>query len=111
MRGFRSGHADRPAYAHADDLKALLGSIESAHVFGHSFGGEITDQASLWRIKDELRSLVLIEPDIQGARDLPALTRKRLSFALQSLPRREGGQCSAAGGVDMHPLVTVAKTC
>jgi len=113
MRGF--GKSDMPTdqpYAHADDLKALLEflGIESAHVFGHSFGGEIAINFALAYPK-MVRSLVLIEPDIQGARDLPALTpEEEASFAaVFTALEKEDNAGAALAIVDMHPLVTVAK--
>ena len=113
MRGF--GKSDMPTdqpYAHADDLKALLEflGIESAHVFGHSFGGEIAINFAL-AYPEIARSLVLIEPDIQGAQGLPALTPKEeASFAaVFAALEKEDNAGAALAIVDMHPLVAVAK--
>lgn len=113
MRGF--GKSDMPTdqpYAHADDLKALLEflGIESAHVFGHSFGGEIAINFAL-AYPEMVRSLVLIEPDIQGAQGLPALTpEEEASFAaVFAALEKEDNAGAALAIVDMHPLVAVAK--
>jgi CubicO group peptidase (beta-lactamase class C family) len=113
MRGF--GKSDRPTdqpYSHADDLKALLESlgIESAHVFGHSFGGEIALNFAA-AYPEATRSLVLIEPDIQGAQGLPALTpEEEASFAAAFAALEEGDRTGAGLAiVDLHPLVAIAK--
>ncbi len=113
LRGF--GKSDMPTdqpYAHADDLKALLEylGIESAHVFGHSFGGELAINFAL-AYPEAVRSLVLIEPDIQGAQGLPPLTpEEEASFAAVATALEQGDRDAAALAiVDLHPVVTIAK--
>jgi CubicO group peptidase (beta-lactamase class C family)/pimeloyl-ACP methyl ester carboxylesterase len=113
MRGF--GQSDMPTdqpYAHADDLKALLDSlgIDAAHVFGHSFGGEIAINFAL-AYPEATRSLVLIEPDIQGAQGLPELTAEEEASFAAVFEALDKGDNAAAGLaiVDMHPLVAVSR--
>ena len=113
MRGF--GKSDMPTdqpYAHADDLKALLDylKIDAAHVLGHSFGGEIAINFALAYPK-ATRSLVLIEPDIQGAQGLPAMTaEEEASFAAAMTALEKDDHAGAAKAlVDIHPLVAVSK--
>jgi len=113
MRGF--GKSDMPTdkpYAHADDLKALLDylDVDAAHVFGHSFGGEIAINFAL-AYPEATRSLVLIEPDIQGAQGLPAMTPEaEASLAAVFAALDKGDRAGAARAiVDIHPLVAVSK--
>lgn len=113
MRGF--GQSDMPTdqpYAHADDLKALLEylEIDAAHIFGHSFGGEIAINFAL-AYPEATRSLVLIEPDIQGAQGLPDLTPEEEASFAAVFEALDKGDNAAAGLaiVDMHPLVAVSR--
>jgi len=113
LRGFgKSAMPTEEPYAHADDLKALLDylGIESAHVFGHSFGGELAINFAL-AYPEAVRSLVLIEPDIQGAQGLPPLTpEEEASLAAVAAALEQGDRIGAALAiVDLHPLVTIAK--
>ncbi|HSN77277.1 MAG TPA: alpha/beta hydrolase [Anaerolineae bacterium] len=113
MRGF--GQSDMPTdqpYAHADDLKALLDylGVDAAHVFGHSFGGEIAINFAL-AYPEPTRSLVLIEPDIQGAQGLPAPTPEEEASLAAVFAALDTGDNLGAGLaiVDMHPLVAVSR--
>ncbi len=114
MRGF--GKSDMPTdqpYAHADDLKALLDHLDvnAAHVIGHSFGGEIAINFAL-AYPEATRSLVLIEPDIQGAQGLPPpmTPEEEASFAAVFAALDKGDHAGAAKAiVDIHPLVAVSK--
>ena len=113
MRGFgQSAMPTEQPYAHADDLMALLDylDIDAAHIVGHSFGGEIALNFAL-AYPEATRSLVLIEPDIQGAEGLPPLTlEEEAAFedALAAVMRNDHA-AAALAIVDMHPLVAVSR--
>ncbi len=113
MRGFGKSNVptDQP-YTHADDLKALLDylEIESAHVIGHSFGGEIALNFAL-AYPEATQSLTLIEPDISGAEGLPAPTpEEEAAFGAIFAALEEGDHAGAALGlVDNHPIFAVSR--